>query len=136
MSRVLKELQEEGFIQRKRGRGSFVSEGISAQRKISEFTIKVVVFPWFKADMDKVSDNDINILDIYKGLLERSSELKIPVENIYFNDETDIDESFFGDNDFFFLTSYDGFNQKMAAELKSVIFLFFAILHWEVWNIT
>jgi DNA-binding LacI/PurR family transcriptional regulator len=118
VSRVLKELQNEGFIKRKRGCGSFVSEGVSAQRKISEFTIKVVVFPWFKAQTQDVSENDINIFDIYKGLLERSAELKIPVENVHFSDETEIEETFFGENDFFFLTSYDGFNRKMASELK------------------
>ena len=115
VSRVLRELQAEGIIERIRGKGSFVKRNDIAydhSRNAIDFTIKVIVSQNFG-----FSTNHSNV-DMYQGLLLRASELGLKVQNIPFGDECEVSESFFGPNDFFFMFNSRGYEKKIIMELQ------------------
>lgn len=114
VSRVLRELQHEGIIERLRGKGSFVRKSNvlrNSSNSLTDFTIKVVVPQEFML-------SDGGSIDIYQGLLTRASELGMKVENIPFGDDTQISETFFGSNDFFFMFNANGYEKRIIPELQ------------------
>ena len=115
VSRVLRELQAEGIIERIRGKGSFVKRNDIAydhSRNTIDFTIKVIVSENFGAIADHSN------MDMYQGLLLRASELGLKVQNITFGDDCEVSESFFGVNDFFFMFNSMGYERKIISELQ------------------
>ena len=114
VSRVLRELQAEGIIERIRGKGSFVKRNDVAydhSRDAIDFTIKVIVSQNF-------GFNTNSNVDIYQGLVLRASELGLKVQNIPFGDDCEVSESFFGANDFFFMFNSLGYEKKVIPELQ------------------
>ena len=115
VSRVLRELQAEGIIERIRGKGSFVKKNdviYDNSRNAIDFTIKVIVSQNF------AMNDEHNIIDAYQGLLLRASELGLKVQNIPFGDDCEVSESFFGPNDFFFMFNTTGYEEKIICELQ------------------
>jgi DNA-binding LacI/PurR family transcriptional regulator len=117
VSRVLRELQNEGIIERIRGKGSFVKKNIIApdgKADFVPFNIKAVVSQdFFEPEMTTRGS-----LDIYQGLLLRASELGLKVQNLTFGDECEVSDSFFDSNDFFFLFNATGYEKKIIPELQ------------------
>lgn len=115
VARALQELQEAGIIERIRGRGSFVSSMDVRQamtgKNDNNFTVKMVV--------PEELDHRSGAMDIYQGLLTRALECGLRVCNIPFSDDTQMLESFFNYNDFFFLTDVSGYDVRIIAELNA-----------------
>jgi GntR family transcriptional regulator, arabinose operon transcriptional repressor len=115
VSRVLRELQTEGIIERIRGKGSFVKRNdvvYDNSRNAIDFTIKVIVSQNFGMNEDH------NAIDTYQSLLLRASELGLKVQNVPFGDDCEVSESFFGPNDFFFMFNSTGYEKKVIPELQ------------------
>ena len=117
VSRVLRELQSEGIIERIRGKGSFVKKNIITpdnKTGFVPFNIKAVV----SQDFFEPEVTQHGSLDIYQGLVLRASELGLKVQNLPFGDECEVSDSFFGTNDFFFLFNTTGYEKKIIPELQ------------------